>query len=110
MNEFCLTIVNFGFTIFEIHQGRYRCDRNILENFQQTAVIGPQCGKIRNLVTEWKFHDFSVTVILREINSRDFRSAKSGISIHLEAMNLDFYEFLNFLKAEITQSTKFRAS
>ena len=51
--------------------------------------------------TVWKFHDFSITQILREINFKDFRSAKSAISTRLEALNFDFYEFFHFLKAEI---------
>ena len=47
--------------------------------------------------------DFSITQILREINFGDTRSAKSAILTHLEALNIDFYEFLQFLKAEIYQ-------
>ena len=51
----------------------------------------------------WKFHDFSITQILREIKFADSSSAKSAISSPLEALNFDFYEFLHFLKAEIDQ-------
>ena len=39
----------------------------------------------------WKLEDFSITEILREINFGDFRSAKSAILTHLEALDLDFY-------------------
>ena len=53
-----------------------------------------------------KFHDFSITQILREINFGDFRGAKFAISTHLEALNFDFHEFLHFLKAEIYQFNK----
>jgi len=53
------------------------------------------------ICTEWKFHDFSFTQILREIKFGDFRSAKSAISTHL-----DFYEYLHFLKVEIDQIKK----
>ena len=56
----------------------------------------------------WKFHDFSVTQILREINFEVFRSAKSAISTYLEALNYEFHEFLHFLKAEIYQINKFQ--
>ena len=49
----------------------------------------------------WKFHDFSITQILREINFGDSRSAKSAILTHLEALKFDFLEFLHFMKAEI---------
>ena len=41
----------------------------------------------------WKFHDFSITQILREINLEDSRSAKSAISTIQEALNFNFYEF-----------------
>ena len=51
----------------------------------------------------WKFHEFSIPKILREINFEDSKSAKSAILPHLEARNFDFYEFLHFLKAEIYQ-------
>ena len=43
------------------------------------------------------------TQILREIKLRDSRSAKSAIfKTHLEALNLDFYEFWQFSKAQTT--------
>ena len=38
--------------------------------------------------TVWKFHDFAITQILREINFGDSRSAKYVIFTHLEALNL----------------------
>ena len=56
------------------------------------------------MTTVWKFQKFSITQILREINFRDSRSAKSTILTHLEALNFDFYAFLHFLKAEIYQT------
>ena len=49
--------------------------------------------------TVWKFQDFSITQILREINFEDSISAKSDILAHLEPLNVDFYEFLHILKA-----------
>ena len=57
----------------------------------------------------WKFHDFSITQILREINFGDSRNAKSAISTHLEALNFDLHEFLHFLKAEIDQKAKIQS-
>ena len=54
----------------------------------------------------WIFQDFSITDILREINFKDSRSAKSAILTHLEALNFDLYEFLHFLKAEIDPKIK----
>ena len=56
--------------------------------------------------TVWKFHDFFIIQILREINLEDSWSAKSAILPHLEALNFDFHEFLHFLKAEIYQMNK----
>ena len=44
----------------------------------------------------WKFRDFSITYILREINFGDSRSAKSAILTHLEALDFDLTEFLHF--------------
>ena len=44
----------------------------------------------------WKFHDFSITEILREINFGDSKSAKSAILTHLEALNLYFSSFAFF--------------
>ena len=63
-------------------------------------VIWP---KVSQRFTVLKFHDFSITQILREINFKVSGSAKSSISTHLEAMNFDIYEFLHFLKAKISQ-------
>ena len=57
----------------------------------------------------WKFLDFSVIQILREINFEESRSSKTAILGILEALNFDFYKFLHFLKAEIIKLTKFRA-
>ena len=54
--------------------------------------------------TVWKFHDFSITQILREINFWGFRSAKSAILTHLEALNC------NFRSLKYVKSIKFRAS
>jgi len=44
----------------------------------------------------WKFHEFAITQILREINLEDSRSAKSAILSHLEALNFDNLDFCSF--------------
>ena len=49
----------------------------------------------------WKFHDFSITQILREITFGDSTNANSAISTHLGALNFDFYESLHFLRGEV---------
>ena len=48
----------------------------------------------------WKYHDFSITQILREIKFGDARSAKYAIFMHLEALNFECCEFWHVLKAE----------
>ena len=53
-----------------------------------------------------KLRDFSVTQILREINFWDSKNAKLAILTHLEALNFDFHEFLQFYKADIYQINK----
>ena len=40
--------------------------------------------------TLWKFHDFSIAQILREIDYENSSGAKSAILKRLEAMNFDF--------------------
>ena len=54
----------------------------------------------------WKFHDFSITQILREIKFGDSSSTKSAILTNLECLNFAFYEIWHFLKAEIYQINK----
>ena len=56
---------------------------------------------VSGCTTVWKFQDFAITQILREINFLDSKSAKLVILAHLEALNFYLYEFLHFLKAEI---------
>ena len=60
--------------------------------------------KLPNLVIDSQY--FCVTQILREINFEDSRSEKSAMLTHLEALKLDFYEFIHFLEAEIKQLNK----
>ena len=53
----------------------------------------------------WKFHDFSITQILREINF-----GGSRILAPLEPLNFDLCVFLHFLKAEIDQINKIQSA
>ena len=57
----------------------------------------------------WKFHEFSITQILREINFGHSRGAKSAILTHLEVLNVDSYDFLHFLKVDIYQISKIQS-
>ena len=53
------------------------------------------------LFTVWKFLNFSIMRILREIKIGNSRSAKFAILTHSELLNFDYDDFLHFLKAEI---------
>ena len=57
----------------------------------------------------WKFHDFCIIQILREIKFEDSKNAKSAILPHLEALNFVFYAFLHVSKAEIDQISKIQS-
>ena len=64
----------------------------IMEIYSHT-FLGDNFENVTSLLSKagWKFQDFCITHILREINFVDSRSAKSAISTHLEAQNSDFY-------------------
>ena len=67
-----------------------------------TKISWNQCLYSRSYQsTLWKFQDFSVFQILREINFWESRSTKSAILTHLEAPKLDFYLILDILKTKI---------
>ena len=51
--------------------------------------------------TVWKFRNFTVTTILREIKVGWSKVKKSTILTCLDALNFDFYDFEHFLKADI---------
>ena len=56
----------------------------------------------------WTLISICINQIFIEIYFEDSRSAKSSILTHLEALNLEFSEFLHFLKADIHQKTKLK--
>ena len=56
--------------------------------------------------TVWKFHDFSVTQILREIKFGDSRSAKSAILTHYSLWIMIYKTFSLFGRFHTSQSTK----
>ena len=62
------------------------CDQRVVPKSTRDDVSGANFGwkEAKNMLqcyvkSMWKFHDFSITQILREINFRDCRSAKSAI-------------------------------
>ena len=75
---------------------------NNYQKFLKSIFIGQVVVPKSN---DW-FYNFSITQILREIAFRDFRSTKPAIFTHLEAVNLDFDEFLHFLTTGIYQINK----
>ena len=58
----------------------------------------------------WKFQEFAIIQILREINFGHSGSAISAIITHLQALNFEFDEFLYFFKAVIYQISKIQTS
>ena len=58
----------------------------------------------------WKFHRFSITQILREINFGDSRSAKSAVFVILESEFSSFGQFQSSKRAKHHKKVKFRAS
>ena len=68
-----------------IGYGAYDCDHY--------EDVDSRPGMQVHFITVWKFHDFSVTQILREIKYGASKNAKSAILAHLEALNFDFYEY-----------------
>ena len=64
---------------------------------------------IRLMKSLWKFHNFSITQILREINFLDSRSAKSATITNFEATNCDFFIFFIYCKLKFTKVVLFRA-
>ena len=59
--------------------------------------------------TVWKFHDFCITQILREINFEESRSAKSAILTHSRLRILILMHFCTFWRLQFTKWTKFTA-
>ena len=77
------------------------------------SVVGRRDGNgvfISDMVHKFHSFSFSITQILREIYFEDFRNAKSAILSHLEALNFDLYEFLDFFESEIYQIDKIQSS
>ena len=56
-----------------------------------------------NSVTQWKFQDFSIIQILREINFGESRSSKIAISEILEALT-----FVNLVNFSLQKVQKFK--
>ena len=56
------------------------------------------------LYTVWKFYNFTITQILRELNFGWFEKVKNCHSNHLEALNFDFWEISHFEMSKIQNS------
>ena len=76
-------------------------------NPNQTRLWSLQTQSLLSLRPEaWKIHNFAINKILHDVNFAHYRSAKSAILTHLQALNVQFHEFLHFLKAAIYQINK----
>ena len=58
----------------------------------------------------WKFQDFSLTQISREINFGDFEAPKTAILTIWAALNFEFLGIFDIFKREFFQKSKFKAS
>ena len=90
-------------------------ERGVIQAVDKVKIPWNQVKTRENAIlsffdTMWKFQDFSITDILRVINFKDSRSAKSAILTHLEPLNYNLYEFLHFLKPEIYLLNKIQSS
>ena len=92
------------------------CLRNVFESYKRgTGVKICQffpfdfAKKSIPQITVKKFHDFSITQILREIKIGESWYSKSAVLTHLVTLNFDFYEFLHFLKVEIYHTNQFQS-
>ena len=64
----------------------------MLEIMPKTVILKDrqESSELNDLRILWKFHDFCIIQILREINFEDSQSAKLSILTHSEATNFDF--------------------
>ena len=62
--------------------------------------------RVTETQTVWKFQDFAITHILREINLWDSRSAKTAIFAILEALN--FVNLVNISLQNVEQFIKIK--
>ena len=70
------------------------------KNYVKTLI---QCAQFWNDYTMWKFHNFSIKKILRQINFGSFWSTKSGMFCTFSASDFLFSWIFARLKAEIHQ-------
>ena len=98
--------ISFPFinSMWKIHCGKYRLFlREINVCGGSRSIFGMLLLNFSRMFskftfTVWKFHDFSISQLLRKIKSilGMLKMQKSSILIHWDALNLDFYEFLHF--------------
>ena len=60
-------------------------------------------------ITVWKFLNFSITHILREIKVCDLRGTENAIKSKVKALNFEFYEIFHFFKTVIDQISKIQS-
>ena len=68
-----------------------KCEKSFNKGLKKScSTYWKRHGMEPLLLRVWKFHDFSITQLLHEINFGDSKSAKSAILTNLEALNCDF--------------------
>ena len=101
--NFCLSSLHFDEKFqkmpkFASRKNRFEDSRNLSNGFLLKKWFTNGFLKAFHRIftqrcTVWKFHDFSISQILREINLGDSRRAKSAILTLSEIQNLDFLMF-----------------
>ena len=89
------------FLIWEVILPSVLRDTGCWKSFGQMEMMEPKWSifdqKSTSYLKVWKFHEISITQILREINFEDSLSAKLAILTHSEALTFYFREFLQFM-------------
>ena len=81
-----------------------------MQDYINATLLTDKVGSLRihhthaDKCTVWKFCNFPITQILREINFGD-----SAILTHFEVLNFDIFESLHLQKSEIYQIDKLQS-
>ena len=81
-------------------------ENSLEDSFEKGAKKPPVKSPSSEKLPKNSRHSVEISLFLCEIIFWDSRSAQMAILTHLEALNFDIYEFLQFLKGEIYQINK----
>ena len=98
---------------FQYFHSVYRFHEKEVKNghfFKYMEISSNHCFQIC-FFTVWKFQDFSITQILREINFEDSRSGKTAFFAFLGATNhiINFVNLVNFSLQKVQKFIKIKA-